>query len=95
MLPWMLCIALRPRQKLGMILVYKVVQKIEVTKKRFYKKCAPKQIFSIEIKIRKIWMIFDLELCTLGPSIKDVRIFGAIFDTLHVGSTLICLTPTF
>ena len=38
------------------------------------------------------------ELDAEGPSIKDVGIFLAIFDTPlpHVGiSTLICLTPTF
>ena len=37
-------------QKLGMILVNKVVQKLKLEKKNFYKKCAPKQLFFIEKK---------------------------------------------
>ena len=43
------------RQKLGMILENKVVQKLELEKKVFYKKRSPKLIFE------KIPSIFDIE----------------------------------
>ena len=41
------------RQKLGMILENKVVQKLKLEKKVFYKKWSPKLIFFEEKKIQK------------------------------------------
>ena len=56
----MLCLALQPGQKLGMILPFEVVLKLKLPKNHFNKKCAPKLLLFNE-KIRKIWMIFDIE----------------------------------
>ena len=39
----------------------KVVQKLKLSINHFYKKCAHKQLFFNEKKIRKIRMIFDVE----------------------------------
>jgi hypothetical protein len=39
----------------------KVVQKLKLSINNFYKKCAHKQLFFNEKKIRKIRMIFDIE----------------------------------
>ena len=39
----------------------KVVQKMRLSINHFYEKCAPKQFFLNEKKIRKIGMIFDIE----------------------------------
>ena len=49
------------RQKLGMILENKVVQKLELEKNVFYKKWSPKFIFLDEIFFEKIPSIFDIE----------------------------------
>ena len=48
-------------QKLGVILVNKVVLKLMSAKNGFYKKGAPKLIFFNEFFFRKIRMIFDVE----------------------------------
>ena len=58
--PWMLCLALQPGQKSGMILPFEVVLKLKLPKNHFNKKCAPKILFLNEKKIRKIQMIFDM-----------------------------------
>ena len=44
----MLCIALWPRQKLSMILVNKVVLKLNLPKNHWNKKCASKLLFFTE-----------------------------------------------
>ena len=49
------------RQKLGMILENKVVQKLKLEKKNSYKKKSPKLIFFNEFKKKKITSIFDIE----------------------------------
>ena len=50
------------RQKLGMILENKVVQKLKLEKKGFfYKKWSPKLIFLNEFFFEKILLIFDVE----------------------------------
>ena len=49
------------RQKLGMILENKVVQKLELEKNVFYKKLCPKLIFLNEFFTTKIPSIFDVE----------------------------------
>ena len=49
------------RQKLGMILENKVVQKLKLEENVFYKKCSPKLIFLNEFFFEKIPSIFDLE----------------------------------
>ena len=49
------------RQKLGVILVNKVVLKLKSAKNAFYKKGEPKLIFFNEFFFRKIGMIFDIE----------------------------------
>ena len=49
------------RQKLGMILENKVVQKLKLEKKVFYKKWSPKLIFLNEFFLEKIPLIFDIE----------------------------------
>ena len=48
-------------QKLGVILVNKVVLKLKSAKNVFYKKGAPKLIFFNELFFRNIRMIFDIE----------------------------------
>ena len=52
----MLCLALQPGQKSGLILV--VVLKLKLPKNHFIRKFAPKLSFFIEKKIRKFQMIF-------------------------------------
>ena len=49
------------RQKLGMILENKVVQKLELEKNVFTKKWSPKLIFLNEFFLEKILWIFDIE----------------------------------
>ena len=49
------------RQKLGMILENKVVQKLELEKKSFFKKWSPKLIFLNDFFFEKIPSIFDIE----------------------------------
>jgi len=50
------------RQKLGMILEDKVVQKLKLEKNVFYKKWSPKWIFLNEFFFfEKILLIFDIE----------------------------------
>ena len=49
------------RQKLGMILENKVVQKLKLEKNIFYKKWSPKLIFLNEFCFEKIPLIFDVE----------------------------------
>ena len=49
------------RQKLGMILESKVVQKLKFSKNVNNKRCAPKIRFFNEQFFRKIWVIFDIE----------------------------------
>ena len=49
------------RQKLGMILENKVVQKLKLEKNVFYKKWSPKLIFLNEFFFEIILSIFDLE----------------------------------
>ena len=49
------------RQKLGMILENKVVQKLELEKKGFFKKWSPKLIFLNDFFFEKILSIFDIE----------------------------------
>ena len=46
------------RQKLGMILEHKVVQKLELEKKVFYKKISPELLFINEKKNQKISVDF-------------------------------------
>ena len=41
----MLCLALQPGQKLGMILPFEVVLKLNLPKINYNKKCAPKILF--------------------------------------------------
>jgi hypothetical protein len=48
------------RQKLGMILENKVVQKLKLEKTVFYKKLSPKLIFLNEFLFEKILSIFDI-----------------------------------
>ena len=48
-------------QKLGMVLENKVVQKLKLEKKVFYKKWSPKLIFLNEFFFEKIPSIFDIE----------------------------------
>jgi hypothetical protein len=57
----MLCLALQPGQKWGMILLLQAVLKLKLQKNHFSKKCAPRILFLNEKKIRKIRMIFDIE----------------------------------
>ena len=47
------------RQKLGMVLENKVVQKLKLEKKVFYKKWSPKLIFLNEFFFEKILSIFE------------------------------------
>ena len=49
------------RQKLGMILENKVVQKLKLEKKVFNKKLSPKLIFINDQNMKKIPSIFDIE----------------------------------
>ena len=49
------------RQKSGMILENKVVQKLELEKNVFYKKWSPKLIFLNDFFFEKIRSIFDIE----------------------------------
>ena len=49
------------RQKLGMILENKVVQKLELEKNVFKKKLSPKLIFLNDFFFEKIPLIFDIE----------------------------------
>ena len=49
------------RQKLGMILENKVVQKLKLEKNVFYKKLSPKLILLNEFFFEKIRLIFDIE----------------------------------
>ena len=49
------------RQKLGMILENKVVQKLKLEKNVCYKKWSPKLIFLNEFFFEKIPSIFDIE----------------------------------
>ena len=49
------------RQKLGMILENKVVQKSKLEKNVFYKKWSPKLIFLNEFFFETIQLIFDIE----------------------------------
>ena len=49
------------RQKLGMVLENKVVQKLELEKKVFFKKWSPKLIFLNDFFFEKIPSIFDIE----------------------------------
>ena len=39
----------------------KVVKFLKLSKNAFYKKCGPKLIFFNEKKMRKTWMIFEIE----------------------------------
>ena len=49
-------------QKLGMVLENKVVQKLKLEKKVFYKKWSPKLIFLNEFSFfEKLLLIFDIE----------------------------------
>ena len=57
----MLCIALLPCQKSGMILVNRVVKKLKLPKNYFNETFALTLLSLIEKKIRKIRMIFDVE----------------------------------
>ena len=65
MLKGNLCILRIPgapgRQKLGMILENKVVQKSKLEKNVFYNKWSPKLIFLNEFFFEKIHLIFDIE----------------------------------
>jgi len=49
------------RQKLGMILENKVVQKLKLEKNVFFKKWSPKSIFLMNFFFQKIALIFDVE----------------------------------
>ena len=49
------------RQKLGMILENKVVQKLKLEKNVYYKKWSPKLIFLNDFFFEKILSIFDIE----------------------------------
>ena len=49
------------RQNMGMILENKVVQKLKLEKKCFYKKWSPKLIFLNDFFFEKIPLIFDIE----------------------------------
>ena len=49
------------RQKLGMILENKVVEKLKLEKNVFYKKWSPKLIFLNDFFFEKIPSIFDIE----------------------------------
>ena len=51
------CLALPPRQKSGMILPFEVVSKLKLPKNHINKK----SYSSMKTKLRKIWMIFDVE----------------------------------
>ena len=62
-------------QKLGVILVNKVVLKLKSAKNVFYKKCVPKLIFFNENVFRNIGMIFDIENSFENPKL-------ALFDQL-------------
>ena len=58
----MLCLALQPGQKLGMILSFEVVSKLKLPTSHSNKKYAPEILFLTEKKkIRKIRMLFDIE----------------------------------
>ena len=57
----MLCIALQPHQKLGMILVNKVVWKLKLPKDYFNKNVLLNSYFLLKKKIRKIRMIFYID----------------------------------
>ena len=59
----MLCLALQPGQKSGMILPFEVVLKLKLPKNHFNKKFAPKILFLNEKKIRKI---FDIDVIPSG-----------------------------
>ena len=48
-------------QKFGMILENKVVQKLKLEKKCFYKQWSPKLIFLIKFFFEKNQLIFDIE----------------------------------
>jgi hypothetical protein len=47
--------------KIGHHFSNKVISKFILSKNVNNKKCAPKLVFSNEKKLRKIWMIFDIE----------------------------------
>ena len=49
------------RQKLGLILENKVVQKLKLEKNVFYKKWSPKLIFLNDFFFEKILSIFDIK----------------------------------
>ena len=49
------------RQKLGMLLENKVIQKLKLAKNVIYKKLSPKTIFLNEFFFEKIPSIFDIE----------------------------------
>ena len=49
----MLCLALEPVQKSGMIFPFEVVLKLKLPKNHFNKKCAPKILFLNEKKVQK------------------------------------------
>ena len=51
----------RPHQKSGTILVTKGGLELNLPKDCYHKKCAPKLLFIIEKKIRKIPVIFEKE----------------------------------
>ena len=42
-------------------MINKILEKLILSKNDNNKKCAPKMIFFNEKKLRKIWMIFDIE----------------------------------
>ena len=50
------------RQKLGMILENKVVQKLKLEIKVFYKKWSPKLVLLNDFFFEKIPLIFDIEI---------------------------------
>ena len=54
----MLCLALQPDQKSGMILPFEVVLEFKLPKNHFNKKCAPKILLLNEKKNKKDWNDF-------------------------------------
>ena len=57
----LICLALPPGQKFGLILVIKFFFNLKLSKNHLHKKCAPNLLFFNEKKIRNIRMIFDIE----------------------------------
>ena len=57
---------------------------LKLSKNVFYKKCGPKLIFFFEKKIRKIWMIFDIEKWLWKSDLGTF--WGPVWTTVNVKS---------